>query len=141
MGRAAIHKNEFTPFGLWIKEYVEPHMTVTNIDYWLLKTDGNIVHTMLIEEKTNAGSMTPAQCTALRFLMNQLLATNGTDYDFGKNDNKDLKKIDFWGFYLLKFPRSATMPGPGMTLNGREITVEELQKHLSFIKMFCEGKF
>jgi len=138
MSRAAIHPDEFTPFGLWIKEYVEQCMTVTNIDYFLMKIEKEIVYAMLIEEKTNNGKLTNAQRMALRFLHNQLMANNGVDYDF---ETWGIKKIEYWGFYLLKFPFKATMPGPGMTVNDKIITAEQLASHLSFSEKFCDCFF
>lgn len=136
MGRAAIHESEFTPFGLWIKEYLDPCMTVTNIDYFLFKIKGDNVYAMLLEEKTNNGRMTDSQLMALRFISNQLTEESGKLYDFQRWGKKT---INYWGFYMLKFVKGATMPGPGMTMNGKEINIDELKKHMDFETKFCEG--
>jgi hypothetical protein len=138
MSRAAIHKDEFTPFGLWLKEYVEPCMTITNIDYFLLKITKDTALAMLVEEKTNAGRLTDSQRMALRFLHQQLTINDKTIYDFEKWGKKE---INYWGFYILRFKLGATMPGPGMTLNNNLISMAELAAHLSFENKFCDNLF
>ena len=47
-------------------------------------------------------------------------------------------EYDYWGFYVLTLPAGTTMPGPGMMLNGKLITAEQLQAHLNFRQKFCD---
>jgi hypothetical protein len=136
MSRAAIHKDEFTPFGLWIKEYLDQRMTVTNIDYLLVKIEGKNLMAMLVEEKTNGGKITPMQSAAYRFLHDHLTQNNGQLYEFRDWGEK---VVNYWGFYLLTLRKNATMPGPGMTLNNKPISVSDLVTHMDFQKKHCDG--
>jgi len=45
----------------------------------------------------------------------------------------------YWGFFILKLPHGGTMSGPGMTLNDKPITEEELRDHIAFKTKFCEA--
>jgi len=143
MTREAIHAEEFTPFGLWVKEKLRDSrrakngraagLCVTNLDY-VFESFKPIAATharrciMLVEEKQNGASLqTGQQLTfhlldkALRIAMPQL-------------------NYDYWGFYLLSFSGLGTSPSDdaAMSLNGNRITEQELIDHLDFYKRFCE---
>lgn len=123
--RRAIDKNAFTPFGLWLQEYVNNKFSVTNLDFVIEDYRGKRLQ--LIEEKQSGGRLHNAQLLTFAVLDEVLLqrcAEQGYDY---------------WGFFLLVFPSGATMPGPGMTLNGKRITCEELQAHCNFEHLACES--
>jgi hypothetical protein len=122
--RRASDKNAFTPFGLWLQEYVNDKFSISNLDFVI--EDYTNKRIQLIEEKQNRGRLHNAQLLTFAVLDRMLLcqcAEHGYDY---------------WGFFLLQFPHGATMPGPGMTLNGISITCEQLQDHLNFEKQCCE---
>ena len=84
---------------------------------------------MLVEEKQNGGSLANGQLLTFRVL-DQVLSAECAKQGY-----------DYWGFYLLKMPHGCTMIGPGMTLNDRGITGEQLRDHLNFKAKFCEGWF
>lgn len=123
--RKANNKEQFTPFGLWLQEYVRNDLSITNLDFVL--EDYKNKKIMLFEEKQCLGKMHRAQ----------MLTFNVLDYALFKMSEK--WSYDYWGFFLLVLPRGATMPGPGMTLNGLQITSEQLQDHLNFNVKFCNG--
>ena len=123
--RTANNKNLFTPFSLWLQEYVRQDLSITNLDFVI--EDYKNKKIMLLEEKQCNGKMNKAQ----------LLTFEVLDYALFKMSEKH--NYEYWGFYELKFPKNATMPGPGMTLNGSLITTEQLAMHLSFEERFCEG--
>ena len=125
--RTANNKNLFTPFGLWLQEYVRQDISITNLDFVL--EDYKNKKIMLLEEKQCAGKIGHAQLLTFRVLDYALFCRAAK---FG---------YDYWGFFILRFPESATMPGPGMTLNGNVITSEQLSEHLSFHNKFCDGYF
>lgn len=125
--RSVINKDQFTPFGIWVREYIRNSnqgICVTNLDFVI--EDFRKKKIMLLEEKQNGGVIHKGQ-----FLTFDVL-------DFALRKSTPKSGYEYWGFFLLQFPRGCTMPGPGMTLNGKLITAEELQAHLNFELMFCE---
>lgn len=128
MTRSVGDKDQFTPFGLWIREYLKDSregLCVTNLDY--VFEDFKRKKIMLLEEKQSGG----------RIGNGQMLTFDVLDYCLSVVAPR--KGYEYWGFFILQFPRGATMPGPGMTLNGYKVTCEELQKHLNFESRFCDG--
>lgn len=126
--RSVLSRDQFTPFGIWIREYLKDSrdgLSVTNLDYVFEDFHKKIL--MLVEEKTNGGHLGNAQKLTFQVI------------------DRGLKKVaadlgyDYWGFYLIQLPKNATMIGPGVTINGKPISVEELQKHLNMERKFCEG--
>lgn len=123
--RKANNKEQFTPFGIWLQEYVRNDLSITNLDFVI--EDYKAKKIMLLEEKQCSGKLHPAQ----------LLTFNVIDYALFNMAKK--WSYDYWGFFVLILPQDATMPGPGMTLNGYQITAEQLQDHLNFRNQFCQG--
>ncbi len=121
--RAVINSDQFTPFGLWIRQYVRPDISVTNLDYVFEDYRGKQI--MLVEEKQHQGTLHKGQRLTFK-LLDEILREKCQEFDYG-----------YWGFFLLVFKARTTMPGPGMTLNGVEITVEDLLLHLNFITPIC----
>lgn len=118
MRRANDH-SQFTPFGLWIQEYIRcsnDGMSVTNLDYVL--EDFRQRKVLLLEEKQNNSDLKQAQSMTFKEL-DRFIAWAAEQHGY-----------DYWGFYELKIP--GTFIGPGIQLNGVKITVEQLQKHLNF---------
>lgn len=125
--RSVLQESQFTPFGLWIRQYLRDSrdgLSVTNLDY--VFEDFNNKKIMLVEEKQSCGKMHKAQ----------LLTFNVIDYALYMRAEKF--GYDYWGFYLLQFPKDCTMPGPGMRLNDLVVSTEQLVAHLNFEKRFCE---
>jgi len=126
--RAVGDKNQFTPFGIWIREYLRSSgdgLAVTNLDYVI--EDFKNKKIMLLEEKQSGGTLHPAQRLTFKVI------------DAWLRSSCPASGYDYWGFYVLKFPCGATMPGPGMTLNGAPITCEQLKAHCDFTKKACES--
>jgi len=124
--RSVLSNSQFTPFGLWIRQYLKDsrELSVTNLDYVI--EDFKRKRIMLLEEKQNNGHIHHAQKLTFR-VIDQCLKAIASRHGY-----------DYWGFYELRFPRNADMPGPGMKLNGQIITVEQLQKHLNLDQQFCK---
>jgi hypothetical protein len=124
--RHAGNKDHFTPFGIWIQEYLKSSsagLAVTTLDYVL--EDFKARRLMLLEEKQNGGIVHQAQRLTFALLDRTLrLAAPEVGYDY-------------WGCYVLRFAVGAAMPGPGMTLKDRLVTAEQLQAHLNFEQRFC----
>lgn len=113
-------ESQFTPFGLWIREYVNKKFSVTNLDYVIEDYRGKNV--MMVEEKQNGGKLHTAQCLTFEVL------------DKALADNAPIQGYTYWGFYVVQMPRGHTFIGPGVKLNGKSVTVEQLQRHLNFEK-------
>jgi len=125
--RSVLNEDQFTPFGLWIRQYLrksENGLSVTNLDYIL--EDFRNKKIMLLEEKQSKGSLGYAQRLTFK-VVDQCLCKIANDLNY-----------EYWGFYVLQFPLNANMPGPGMILNEKIITSEQLVNHLNFIQKFCE---
>lgn len=122
--RRANNKEQFTPFGLWLQEYVRTDLSITNLDY--VVEDYKNKRIQLVEEKQCGGVVHRAQ----------LLTFNVMDAIFDRAAKAH--GYDYWGFFVLRMPSGATMPGPGMTLNDKVITCEQLAAHLDFQEKFCE---
>lgn len=126
--RSVMSEDQFTPFGLWIRQYLKKSnegLSITNLDYVL--EDFKQKKIMLLEEKQNSGHLGIAQGKTF-YVVDLCLRKIATNLNY-----------DYWGFYLLQFGYGKTMPGPGMKLNEKLITVEELVDHLNFHKKICEG--
>lgn len=129
--------NQFTPFGLWLREYGPPSyganghtvLSVTNLDYVLEEYRAKKI--MMIEEKQSAGRVHKAQRETFRVIHESLIIAAP----------RLRPPYDYWGLYVLQMPKGCTMPGPGMRLNGKPITAEELRDHIWFRKKFCHGSF
>jgi hypothetical protein len=122
--RRANHKDAFTPFGLWLQEYVNPNFSITNLDYVIEDYRGKRIQ--LIEEKQNGSSLGNAQ--ALTFaVLDEHLHRHSQEHGY-----------EYWGFFLLQFKEGCSFVGPGMRLNRKPITCEELQAHLNFEKRHCD---
>lgn len=91
---------------------------------------------LFLEEKTNGGVVHEGQKNVFRMLSGLLEGRHGEDIYFG---GWGFKRLDYWGFYVLSFPKGIDMPGPGMLLNGKAVTCEQLQRHLSFEEKICSG--
>lgn len=116
--RRANNESQFTPLGLWIQEYLPKTFSVTNLDYVIEAYKQE--QFMLVEEKQNGSQLHTAQRMTFAVLDEHLYKRcQNTDYDY-------------WGFYEVRLPENATFVGPGVKLNGSEVTVEQLQRHLSF---------
>ena len=113
---------QFTPFGLWIREYLRQDMSITNLDY--LIEDYKFKRLQMLEEKQSGGRLHHAQRLTFQVL-DQIIGEAAKTYDY-------------WGFFVLQFASGKTFPGPGMTLNDRPINCEQLQAHLNFEHKFCE---
>jgi len=127
--RDVIQADQFTPFGIWIRQYLRDSktgLTVTNLDY--IFEDYKAKKIMLVEEKQNGGRLHTGQMLTFKVL----------DYALTKMAEAGDHDYDYWGFYTLKFPKGCSMPGPGMTLNDNLITGEQLTDHLNFKNKFCE---
>lgn len=116
--RRANDKSQFTPLGLWIQEYVPQAFSVTNLDYVIEAY--NQERFMLVEEKQNGSRLHTAQRMTFAVL-DEYLAERCRDGEY-----------EYWGFYEVRLAEDTTFVGPGMKLNGIDITVEQLQRHLSF---------
>jgi hypothetical protein len=115
--RQANDESFFTPFGLWVKEYLPEGFSVTDMDFVI--EDYEQERLMIVEEKQNgAGFNSKGQKKTFALLDERL-------YNWAQRSS-----YDYWGFYLLSIPE--TFIGPGCELNGQKVTVEELQSHLSF---------
>lgn len=124
--------SQLTPFGMWIRQYCKGSgrrpgegLSVTNLDFVI--EDFLNKRLMLIEEKQNNGELHNAQKKTIEILDRALQIACP---QFG---------YKYCGFYVLKMP--GTMPGPGMTLNGKPITAEQLKEHLDFTKGHCPPFF
>jgi hypothetical protein len=117
--RQVNNQDMFTPFGLWIREYGPPDISVTNLDYVINDYKRNRL--MLFEEKQSGGNMHYGQYKVFDVLDSYMSLYGARSLG-----------IDYWGFYMLQMPPEKTMVGPGLKLNGRNITVEQLQRHISF---------
>lgn len=116
--RRANDKSQFTPLGLWIQEYLPQTFSVTNLDYVIEAYNQDKF--MLVEEKQNGSKLHTAQRMTFAVL---------DEYLAKRSENNG---YEYWGFYEVRLPEDATFVGPGMKLNGTEVTVEQLQRHLSF---------
>lgn len=130
--RSVIGEGQFTPFGLWIRQYCRDSrdgFSVTNLDYVFedyRPKDGQ-KKVMLIEEKQNGGQLHKSQMLTFDVLDRHLSLVS------------ERHGYLYWGFFVIQFPRGATMPGPGMKLNNQPITCEQLAAHLNFEDKFCDG--
>jgi hypothetical protein len=117
--RVAKNREQFTPFSLWLQEYCRNDLSITNLDFVI--EDYKAKKIMLLEEKQYGGKLHHAQC--LTFDVVDCACTRAAKS----------RGYDYWGFFLLQMPENASMPGPGILLNGIPITVEQLQSHINFI--------
>jgi hypothetical protein len=115
--RQANDESLFTPFGLWVKEYLPQHFSVTDLDFVI--EDYKRERLMIVEEKQNGGGFNSKGQKKTFALLDERL------YRWSQRSS-----YDYWGFYLLSIPK--TFIGPGCKLNGEKVTVEQLQSHLSF---------
>jgi hypothetical protein len=116
--RTAKNREQFTPFSLWLQEYGRCDLSITNLDFVI--EDYKAKKLMLLEEKQYEGRLHHAQCLTFDIL------------DYTCTHAAERRGYDYWGFYLLQMPANASMVGPGILLNGREITVEALRDHINF---------
>lgn len=123
--RSVIDQDQFTPFGIWIRQYLRADLSVTNLDY--VVEDYKQKRIMCVEEKQCGGKMHRGQLLTFKVLNRALR---------GKADSDG---YDYWGLFVVQFPRNCTMVGPGVTLNGKACSVEQLRDHLNFKTKFCEG--
>jgi hypothetical protein len=124
--RSVINQAQFTPFGLWLRQYVRSSrdgISITNLDYVI--EDFRQRKIMLIEEKQNGGGLHNAQLLTFMAINDCL------------TEAAPAKGYEYWGFYVLQFPSGNDMPGPGMKLNGQPITCEQLARHLNFERKHC----
>ena len=121
--------DQITPFGFWIREFGLPanQCSVTNLDYVI--EDYRAKRIMLLEEKQQGGTLKYAQKETFRIV------------DDAMRRSARVQGYTYWGLYIIRFPQGITMPGPGMTLNERPISGEELQAHIRFERRFCEPYF
>lgn len=125
--RSVMQEAQFTPFGLWIRQYLRDSrdgLSVTNLDYIL--EDFKRKKLMLLEEKQSGGVIHNAQRLTFA-VIDRCAFVMAPRWQY-----------EYWGFYILTFPSGASMPGPGMMLNNKVITTEQLQEHLNFQKRFCD---
>jgi hypothetical protein len=126
--RSVLNSEQFTPFGLWIRQYLRKSgngLSVTNLDY--VFEDFHNKKIMLVEEKQSGGDLHKAQRFTFRAVdqcLRQAAPQSGYEY---------------WGFYIVQLPSGCDMVGPGVRLNGMEVTVEQLVKHLNFETKICDG--
>lgn len=121
-------QDQFTPFGLWVREYCRDSkdgLCLSNLDY--VFEDWKTKKLLLLEEKQSGGKLADGQARTFHVLDAMFRHTAS---DFG---------YEYWGFFVLQFAKGKTHPGPGMTLNGKEITCEQLVEHLNFKTKFCES--
>ncbi len=121
--RSVISKDQFTPFGLWLRQYCRDSRTglaVTNLDY--IVEDFKAKKIMLIEEKQNNGELHYGQQMTFKVL-DQILTHHASEHGYS-----------YEGFFVVRFPKGCDMPGPGMTINGVVVTTEQLAEHLNFKK-------
>lgn len=125
--------SQITPFGHWLRQYCRSShrgsagggLAVTNLDYVL--EDFQHKRLMLLEEKQNSGELHTAQRLTLEVLDRALwLACLEIGYQY-------------CGFYVLRM--TGTMPGPGMLLNDKPITAEQLVAHLNFQRRHTDPYF
>ncbi len=120
------HVECFTPLGIFINQYCRKSGTgliVNNMDYILY--DYITRKMQLIEEKTNDGACGYAQLQTLKML-DQI-------FRFGCGP----AKINYWGVFVIKLPKGCTHVGPGVTVNNRSVTIEDLVAHLNFERPAC----
>ena len=124
--RSVIHRDSFTPFGLFLRQHCRDSqlgLCVTNIDYVLEEFRSKKLQ--IIEEKSNGGSVGSGQGKTFEVIHQALrVAAPRIGYEY-------------WGIFVLRFPRGIDIPGPGMMLNDRPITVEQLVDHCNFKQQFC----
>lgn len=136
--RQVLNLGQFTPFGIWLRENACTKMTITNLDYTMMRVQDEEGRLMLLEEKTNGGNVAAGQAQAFGFLNAILTEANGKEFECGRFG---LVTLDYWGFFYFKLPAGKTMPGPGMRLNGNLIDMDQLAAHASFEEKFCDGVF
>lgn len=120
-------ESQFTPLGMWVRQYLRDSsdgLSVTNLDFII--EDFKHKKIQLLEEKQQGGNLHRGQ----------LLTFNVLDQCLEKVAPR--VGYEYCGFFVLQFPKGATMPGPGMKMNGQTITNEQLRDHLNFTTMFCE---
>jgi len=121
-------ESRFTPFGKYLRTFLRTcNLCITNIDYVL--EDYSTKQIMFLEEKQNGGFLHRGQ--KLTFQVVHKLAEASAKHT----------GYDYWGFFLLTFPRGALLPAQGMTLNYKPITEKQLKDHLEFKVKFCESLF
>ena len=128
MTRSVFNRDQFTIFGLWLRQFCKDShagLCITNLDYVVEDYKRRI---MLLEEKQNDGSLAYGQMKTFQILHHALKYAQQWNYEY-------------WGVYILQFPTGCDMPGPGMTINGKPITVEQLRDHCNFDSKFCDGYF
>jgi hypothetical protein len=116
--RTAKNREQFTPFSLWLQEYCRSDLSITNLDFVIEDYKNRKI--MLLEEKQYGGRLHHAQCLTFDVV------------DYACTMAAKSKDYDYWGFFLLQLPENASMIGPGIMLNGRVITAEQLQAHINF---------
>jgi hypothetical protein len=128
--RSVFNRSQFTPFGLWVRQYCRDSNTglsVTNLDY--VFEDFRKKRIMILEEKQNGGMLGYGQRLTFQIVHQGLQSANWNPV------------YEYWGVYVLQFPAGCDMPGPGMLLNNRLITSEQLCDHCNFKQKFCDGLF
>lgn len=116
--RSVINSSQITPFGHWIRQYLRESICVTNLDY--VFEDYKRRKILFVEEKQNGGELARGQSLTFEAL-NEALEIAAPEWGY-----------DYWGFYVMQFPKGCDMPGPGMRLNGQVVTCEDLRDHLNF---------
>lgn len=98
---------------------------MTNLDYVI--EDYKARKIQLLEEKQNNGRLGNGQALTFKAL-DGMISRYAYEMEY-----------EYWGFFVLCFPRGATMPGPGMMLNHKPINMEQLRDHIDFRHKFCDG--
>lgn len=119
---------KFTPLGIFMHEYCKKsnagHM-VMNYDY--LVYDYKLKRVMVLEEKCGDERMGDGQFLSLRMV--------DDIHRFGSTP----AGMDYWGVFTVRLPAGCTHVGPGVTLNGVSVTVEQLVRHLNFTERIVSG--
>ena len=127
--KRARDKSQFSAFGLWLQDYCRPDMVVSNLDYIIKDYNARPWRLMLLEEKCYSGRMNESSGQWKLFCaLDTFFISKAKEFGF-----------DYWGLHLLVMPGES--PGPGMTLNGRAITCEQLVAHINFEQRFSDGYF
>ncbi len=122
--RQVINRDQFTPTGIFIREYCVPYLIVSNLDYLII--DPRTKRIMIVEEKQNNGKIHQGQRFIFK-LLDEILKLKANEFDY-----------EYWGFFVLTLKHKTTIPGPGMTLNGKPVSSEALVNHFNFTQCHCD---